>query len=64
MAIDLDLEEDLEIPKDLTEFIAFLGFILNEHKVDISVFHSTVLKELLRLIEQELKDRDKNSVIH
>jgi len=64
MALELIDEEDLELPKDLTEFISFLGFILTEHKVDVSIFKSTILKELLKLIEQELKDRDENSVIH
>tara|TARA_R100001086_G_scaffold247555_1_gene182098 strand:+ start:633 stop:839 length:207 start_codon:yes stop_codon:yes gene_type:complete len=62
--LDLDFDEDFELPKTLTEFLAFMGFVINEHKVDISIFEADILQELLKLIEQELKDRDKDSVIH
>ena len=60
----MDLDEDFELPENLTEFIAFMGFVITEHKVDIDIFNTTILKELLLLIEQELKNRDEGSVVH
>ena len=77
MTLDLDEDEDeeddedFELPETLTEFLALMGFVINENKVYISIFEADILKELIKLIEfwnswEEyiLEERDKELVIH